>query len=132
MDVGLANEWHSGPMTDRRTAIWAAVVLLAVGGAAYVVGRQSLPRPASAAAATTATLTITGATANIYGARATETIVGQPMPLTALTDTVVVVIEATDGIGSCEIDANGVRVAYASTSQGQQAVCVWNRREPTA
>jgi hypothetical protein len=110
---------------DWKSAAAAAVVLVVVGGVAYAIGTAGTA-PRAVARPTDATLTVVGATATVYGARATETVIGAPMPLSDIGDTVVVVIEGTAGIASCEILAGGVRVAHAATTVGQQAVCIWN------
>ncbi len=111
---------------DRKeTAALAAGVLVIVSATAWAIGHAT-PAPLTVARPTDATLTVVGATATVYGARATETVIGAPMPLSDIGDTVVVVIEGTAGIASCEILAGGVRVAHAATTVGQQAVCVWN------
>lgn len=135
---------HHGPVKKIWLAVIAAGALLPTGCAAASATVHDAPvancstapevpvrTPSTDPAVTTsasATVTIIAADATIYGAVATETVVGDPMPLSQLTDTVVVVIKATGCTGACEIDAAGVPVAFAYTSLGQETICTWNRR----
>lgn len=104
----------------RRTIPVFAALLLLAGCTAPQVQADVKPQPP--------TVTVLGGAANIYGAQATETTIGTPMPLSGLTDTVVVVLTAGKGTASCEIDSAGQRVAYQQTWAGMQAVCIWNRK----
>jgi hypothetical protein len=75
------------------------------------------------------TVTIVGAVATIYGARATEVVIGAPMRLSHITDLVVVAIATGPDGGSCVIRADGARVGtQASAPGGSAAACIWDRR----
>jgi len=105
--------------------LWIALaVITALGVAAQV----TVTPPAARATPAVATVTIRHAVATIYGALATEVVIGDPMPLSEVSDLVVVAIATTADGGSCEIDVNGASVAYASAPAGAAVACVWDRR----
>jgi hypothetical protein len=126
---------HDVGMNRARTILATLLLLAALAAckatgtapdaAAVAVTGTGTSATAAHASPPATTLTVTAAAATVYGAQATEVVIGAPMPLSGITDLVVVAIAPTSDGGSCEIRAAGVRVAYASAPAGSAAACIW-------